>query len=107
MALNLAGARVALAAAFMTRTLRTTGRELNVSERCGLSPQGGDVAAQDGLRAERGQYRLTLPATTTLELVPGERIAIDEVPGRLFTVVWSPPASNLNLARIYGLTEVR
>lgn len=101
------GARQALTAAFQRRTLRTVGRSPNVTSACGLSLASGSTERAEGRDQERGQYTLTLPGDTAVTLEPGEHVTIDEVPGRVFVVVWAPPASNLRLSRRYGLNEVR
>lgn len=103
---DLSGARAAITTAFQLRTLRTTTRTPNVSSVAGLSPKSG-ATAEGAAVIETGSYALTLPALTTLELAPSEEITIDEIPGRLFRVVWAPPAGNLNLSRRYGVEEVR
>lgn len=99
-----AGARAAITATFQTRTLR---RADGTTEACGLSPASGGTERAEGRDQERGQYTLTLPGDTAVTLEPGEHVTIDEVPGRVFVVVWAPPASNLRLSRRYGLNEVR
>ena len=108
MSIDLTGAQDAITAAFQTRTVRTVGRETNVSSLCGLRPGGGRIErGASGRDQERGDYTQTLPALTTVELLPDEEVTIDEVTGRVFVVVWTPPPGNLNLARRYGLSEVR
>lgn len=92
-------------AVFQRRTLR---REDDSTVACGLSQRGGSIErSRDGRDQERGQYTLTLPAETLVELGPDEEFTIDEEPGRRFVVVWTPPAGNLNLSRRYGVNEVR
>ncbi len=108
MTLNLTGARDAITSIFQHRTLRIQRDLEEFTERCGFSPRGGAVErGSEGRDQERGEYTLTLPALSTLELQPDEEFRIDEIPLRLFRVVWAPPPSNLNLSRRYGASEVR
>lgn len=108
MTLDLTAARAAMTEIFQTRTLRVMRYGVATTSACGLAPRSGAIArGVEGRDQERGAYVLTLPAETTLELQPDEEVTLDEVPLRRFVVVWAPPASNLNLARRYGVDEVR
>jgi hypothetical protein len=94
-----------ITAAFQTRTLRRA--DGVTTERCGFGPRSGRAERVEGRDQERGEYVITLPGRTEVELDPGEVVTVDEIPGRAFTVVWTPPPSNLNLSRRYGANEVR
>jgi hypothetical protein len=104
MPINVDSARTALQDAFMGRTLALVRDGLTQTSVCGLSPRSGSTQRGDAADVERGEYRLTLPATSTLVLITGETVTID---ARRFRVVWAPAASNLGLTTQYGVTEVR
>ncbi len=104
MALDLAGARATLTELLQVKTLTVVREEVPYTSLCGLSPRSGSTARDEGVDAERGDYRLTLPAQSALVLLPGESIKVD---GRRFRVVWAPARSNLNLSDQYGVVEWR
>jgi hypothetical protein len=92
---------------FMKRTLRlrpadAAALELPETERCGLTPNSGGTVNGDGRTVARGAYTLKLPADTPLAALPeGTQFTIDQEPDRIFTIVWAPAATNLNLSRAY------
>ena len=96
-------ARRALTRTFQTRTLRRANGDTSPA---GLSPAGGRLGAAEGRRQGRGDYRISLPGDTAMELALDERVTFDEVPGRVFRIVWAPPPGNLRLTRPYGADEV-
>ncbi|HYF54183.1 MAG TPA: hypothetical protein VEA41_07985 [Salinarimonas sp.] len=101
----------ALADAFMRRTLRLRPQDaerLGVpeTERCGLTPNSGGTVNGDGRTVARSAYTLKLPADTPLHSLPEDlQFTIDQEPGRIFTIVWAPAATNLNLSRAYEVDE--
>lgn len=96
-----------LANAARRETVRTTTRSPNLSAACDWQERSGGVQVADGVREARGTYSLTLAPDAALELRPGETIALDGAPGRLFTVVFTPPPTQDDASRSYGLDEVR
>ena len=97
-------AAAALADAFDRRTLRRSAG--TTTERCGLTPRSGGTREDERVEAERGAYTLRIPAASTVRLDAGETVTIDEEPGRVWRVVWTPPMGNLGLSRQYGVDEV-
>lgn len=100
----------ALTRIFQHRTLRRA--DGTTTSPCGFGPRSGSTGAGEGRSEERGDYVITLPAETSIELDPEEQITIDELnlpdqPVRYFRIVWTPPPGNLNLSRRYGADEVR
>lgn len=104
MPLNLATPRAVITDTFQTKTLTITRDGLVSTSACGIVPRSGSTERGDGVDAERGEYRLTLPAGSTLVLNPGEVVRVD---GRRYRVVWAPPRTALNLSDAYGASEVR
>lgn len=96
--------RAAMSDAFQNKSLTLKRDGLTLTSRCGLSPRSGSTQRGDAADAERGEYRLALPAQSAVLLRPNEIVTID---GRRFRVVWAPARSNLNLSDGYGVTEVR
>lgn len=88
----------------MTRTLTLVRDGDTLTSPCGLSPRSGNSRREAAADVERGEYRLTLPAGSTLVLIAGEVVKVD---GRRYTVVWAPARSNLNLSDAYGVKEDR
>ena len=104
MPIDVSSARAAIQDAFMGRTLSLTRDGLAQTSTCGLSARSGTTTRGDAADVERGEYRLTLPAQSTLVLRAGEIVTID---ARRYRVVWAPARGNLNLSDGYGVTEVR
>lgn len=101
---GLSAERAAISAAFQKRTLRRSNGE---TEQCGVSPGQGRYELGEGRYEERGAYTITIPGDSVMRLNPGERVTIDEEPGRVLRVVWTPIAGNLRLSRRYGADEGR
>lgn len=104
MSLNLTAAAATITALFQTRTLTLERDGHTYTAACGLGPQSGATRDEVAARVERGDYRLTLPAGSSLVLKAGEIVTIDS---RRYRVVWAPAHGNLWLTDRYGVTEVR
>lgn len=104
MSIDLSGARDAITATFQNKTLTLRRDGVTLTSRCGLTPRSGSARREDAADVERGEYRLTLPAGSSLVLRAGEEVRVD---GRRFRVTWAPARSNLNLSDQYGASEVR
>ena len=98
-------AAAALTRIFQHRTLRRANG--STIELCGVSARSGTIQASEGTMTARGDYLISMPAATLVELTEGELITVDELGGRRFRIVWAPAPGNLNLARHYGADEVR
>lgn len=96
-----------LAATAKRETVRTTTRTPAQSAACDWQERSGSVQAVDGVREARGTYALTLAPDATLALRPDEEVTLDGAPGRIFKVVFTPPPTQDDSSRAYGLDEVR
>lgn len=103
MALDLTGAREAFTQIFHAFTLR---RGDGSTSPCGFAARGGVINEGDAQREKRWDCTITLPATTSMELVADEEVTIDEHPGRIYRIVHAPGPGVINLQRRYGAVEV-